>query len=196
VVALTGTAPRGGNGTRCGGRPAWRLCYLPANSMDHQVRIREYRPEDGPAIQACIVELQEYERTIDARLRPGASIAAEYLAQMRDRCRDYAGRILIVECDGIVAGFATVLAKMPYQELDDPPGEYALVSDLVVLEQFRRRGYGTLLLHAATTYAVEGGAPEVLIGVLTNNDVARRLYHRMGFKSHREVLFKRFERKE
>lgn len=39
--------------------------------------IREYRPEDAAAIRDCIVELQDFERRIDERLRAGPSIAAE-----------------------------------------------------------------------------------------------------------------------
>jgi GNAT superfamily N-acetyltransferase len=120
-------------------------------------------------------------------------MAAEYLTQMLDRCGAYTGRIFIVECDGKVAGFATVFARMPFQELDDPPGEYALVSDLVVLEPFRRRGCGMALLAAAEQYAVEQGAAELIIGVLTANQTARRLYRRAGFDSQREVLSKRFD---
>ena len=160
------------------------------------MNIRVYRDDDAGAIRECIVELQDYERTLDPRLRPGTDMATQYLTQMLDRCGVYAGRILIVECDGKVAGFATVLARMPFQELDDPPGEYALVSDLVVLEQFRRRGYGTALLRAAEQYAVDQGATELLIGVLSANQIARRLYLQEGFNSHREVLSKRYRNKE
>ena len=37
--------------------------------------IREYRDDDLAAIRICIVELQESERRIDDRLRPGESMA-------------------------------------------------------------------------------------------------------------------------
>lgn len=36
--------------------------------------IREYRPDDARAVRACIVELQEAERAIEPRLRPGEDI--------------------------------------------------------------------------------------------------------------------------
>jgi ribosomal protein S18 acetylase RimI-like enzyme len=155
---------------------------------------RAYREDDKAAIHACIVELQDYERRIDPRLRPGPEMAADYFTQMLDRCRNYAGRVFVVECNGQVAGFATILARVPFQELDDPPGEYALVSDLVVLESFRRRGYGTALLRAAERYAVEQGAGELRIGVLSANQQARRLYLEAGFHQHIEVLMKHLNR--
>jgi GNAT superfamily N-acetyltransferase len=155
---------------------------------------RAYREDDKSAIHACIVELQDYERRIDPRLRPGPEMAADYFTQMLDRCRNYAGRVFVVECNGQVAGFATILARVPFQELDEPPGEYALVSDLVVLESFRRRGYGTALLRAAERYAVEQGAGELRIGVLSANQQARRLYLEAGFHQHIEVLMKHLNR--
>ncbi len=156
--------------------------------------VREYCDSDAPAICACIVVLQDHEREIDPRLRPGASMAADYLTQMHDRCRDFAGRIFILDCAGVVAGFITVLARVPFHELDDPPGEFALVSDLVVLEPFRRRGFGLALLEAAERHARELGAAELRIGVLSANRTAKQLYERAGFASHSEVLSKRFDR--
>jgi len=74
--------------------------------------IRNYREDDALAIRDCIVELQEFERQIDSRLRPGESMAAEHLAQALRRCREYSGRILVAECAALIVGFATVLARV------------------------------------------------------------------------------------
>jgi ribosomal protein S18 acetylase RimI-like enzyme len=159
--------------------------------MNQDAVVREYCASDAQAVKACIVELQDYERTIDPRLRPGASMAAEYLAQTLDRCRDFTGRVFILDCDGAVAGFITVLARMPFHELDDPPGEFALISDLVVREPFRRRGYGRALLDAAERFARHSGASELRLGVLSANRTALEVYRRAGFESHSHVLSKR-----
>ena len=162
--------------------------------MSHDAMIREYRAADARAVEACIVELQEYERRIDPRLRPGSSMAAEYLALTLARCNDYTGRVFVAECASVVAGFTTVLARMPFLELDDPPGEFALITDLVVLERFRRQGYGRALLEAAERFARDCGATELRIGVLSANRTAKDLYARAGFGTHAEVLTKRFDR--
>jgi GNAT superfamily N-acetyltransferase len=77
-------------------------------------------------------------------------------------------------------------------ELDDPPGHYALIADLVVLDSHRGRGIGRQLLERAETYAKQAGATELRIGVLTNNRAARRLYLNVGFQPHLEVLAKRW----
>jgi ribosomal protein S18 acetylase RimI-like enzyme len=161
--------------------------------MSQDVVVRVYRADDAGAVEACIAELQDFERRLDPRLRPGSSMAAEYLEQTIARCRDYTGRIIIAEISNVVAGFVTVLARMPFLELDDPPGEYALVTDLMVLEPYRGRGYGRALLDAAERFARDQGAMELRIGVLSANRVAKELYARAGFDTHAEILTKRFD---
>jgi GNAT superfamily N-acetyltransferase len=155
--------------------------------------IRVYREDDAPVLRDCVVELQEFERQIDDRLRPGRSIAAEYLEQMLRRCRECAGTILVAESGGAVVGFATVLARVPCTELDDPPGEHAVVTDLVVRADFRRRGIGEALLREAERWARAAGAAELRVGVLSANRAAGRLYRRAGFKPYLETLTKRLD---
>jgi ribosomal protein S18 acetylase RimI-like enzyme len=161
--------------------------------MSDDYQIRKYRGDDAAAIRECIVALQDYERQIDPRLRPGSFMAPEYLNQMHTRCRDFSGCIFVLDCAGVVAGFVTVLTRVPFQELDDPPGDFALITDLIVLERFRKRGFGRALMAAAERYACDQGASELRIGVLSANQGAKRLYMQVGFSGHLEILTKRFE---
>jgi ribosomal protein S18 acetylase RimI-like enzyme len=158
--------------------------------------IREHCEDDLAAMRACIVELQEFERRIDDRLRPGESMAGDYLAHMIGRCRECEGTILVADCEGSVAGFATVLAHVPFEELDDPPGNYALVTDLVVRDGFRRRGLASALLAEAERYARAAGATELRIGVLSGNRAAAELYRSRGFTPYLQILTKRFDKRQ
>src|SRR3712207_6192212 len=162
-------------------------------SVDTACLIREYREDDLAAVRACIVELQDFERRIDDRLRPGGSMAADYLDRILGRCRDCAGAILVAECDSTVVGFASILTRVPFEELDDPPGEYAIVTNLVVRDGFRGRGFGAALLAAAERYARTAGATELRIAVLSANRGAATLYRRVGFVAYSEVLTKRLD---
>lgn len=47
-----------------------------------QPLIRSYRADDGASLRDCIAELQDAERAIDGRLRPGRAIASDYLDAM------------------------------------------------------------------------------------------------------------------
>lgn len=158
--------------------------------QDSVTVIRPYEPEDEGGCRACVVELQDAERALDPRLRPGESMADAYLAQMHVHCRDYGGALFVAEQRGEVVGLVMVLARVPFEALDEPPGTYALVAELVVREGFRRRGMARALLEAAERYARDAGASELRIVVLSQNTPARTLYLSEGFASYKETLAK------
>src|SRR5262249_42511206 len=109
---------------------------LPLASSDKRFAmiIRDYQPGDAAALRRWIVVLQEAERAIDPFLLPGETMADRYCARIHERCREAAGRVYVAEEESALVGFVTVLAREPFMELDDPPGHYALITDLVVLE--------------------------------------------------------------
>ena len=63
-------------------------------------------------------------------------MADRYSEHIHARCREALGKVYVAEDDSVAAGFATVLAREAFTELDDPPGHYALITDLVVLERY------------------------------------------------------------
>jgi ribosomal protein S18 acetylase RimI-like enzyme len=154
--------------------------------------IREYRPADAMSLRRCVVALQEFERSIDPRLRPGEEMADAYCDTIHARCREADGQVFVAEEHGGVVGFVAVLARERFTELDDPPGTYALITDLIVLPQCRRRGIARQLLERAEAAARAAGAPELRIGVLAQNAAARRLYLAAQFAPHLEVFTKRW----
>ncbi|HEY9225879.1 MAG TPA: GNAT family N-acetyltransferase [Gemmatimonadaceae bacterium] len=152
--------------------------------------IRPYKPDDADACRACVVDLQDAERQLDSRLRPGDDMADEYLRQMHVRCREYAGSILVAERAGVIVGLTMVLTQVPFESLDEPPGQYALIAELVVRAGFRKQGIGRALLEVGERHARASGATELRIGVLSQNRRARELYLREGFAPYSELLAK------
>jgi len=152
--------------------------------------IRPYETGDGASLRDCIAELQDAERAIDGRLRPGRAIASDYLDAMLDECRRYAGQVFVLEVDDVIAGFTTVYTRVPFERLDEPPGDYAIVAELLVRREYRRRGYARALLAHAERYAASEGATELRIGVLSDNTAARTLYLGVGFRPYIETLSK------
>ncbi len=157
-----------------------------------EILIREYRQGDAVAVRQCIIELQEFERAIDPRLRPGESMADDYREHIQGQCAEANGRVFVAEHEGAVVGFVAVLAAQPFTELDDPPGTYALVTDVVVQASHRGHGIGSQLLRHAEAFVRVAGATELRIGVLAENVAARRLYLDSGFVPHLEVFTKRW----
>jgi GNAT superfamily N-acetyltransferase len=105
-----------------------------------------------------VISLQDFERELEPEWPPGGSMVDEYITFLFDGCAGSAGRILVVESDGRVAGFVCVLTRVPPEGPDEPPEAYAYVSDLVVLPEYRGRGMGAALLERAETAARESGA--------------------------------------
>ncbi|WP_176442104.1 GNAT family N-acetyltransferase [Zobellella denitrificans] len=147
--------------------------------------IRPFDPAtDLPGLRTCVHELQEAERALDPRLPAGDLVLEPYLAELFRRCARCAGRILVAERAGVVAGFVAVLTRVVSEEPDDGGLEYGLISDLHVRAPWRRRGLGRQLLAAAEAQARQEGVRWLRIGVLAANAPALALYRAAGFKAH------------
>jgi ribosomal protein S18 acetylase RimI-like enzyme len=152
--------------------------------------IRVLRTRDLPALERLVAELQDYERAIDKRILPGSAMAAGYTKAMLSACASQGGTIFVAEVGGEVIGFAAIRARVPTESLDEPPGTYALLSDLVVAESHRGVGIGRALIEASEAHARSLGASEIRIAVLAQNAAARGLYVASGFIPYIEVLTK------
>jgi GNAT superfamily N-acetyltransferase len=63
----------------------------------------------------------------------------------------------------------------------------AEISDMVVIEPYRGRGYGTAIIQALVREAVKLGAEEAEIGASVDNPRAAALYRRLGFEDSHTV---------
>jgi uncharacterized protein (TIGR00290 family) len=156
--------------------------------------IRAYDPErDAPALRACFVELQEFERRLEPDLPPGEEVVDAYLPLLFERCIRHKGRVFVADQGGRVVGFASVLAEVPPEEPDESPAPYALLADLAVLPQARRGGVGRALVERAEAHARAEGASVIRLEVLARNAGARALYAAAGYGERLLLLGKRLD---
>jgi ribosomal protein S18 acetylase RimI-like enzyme len=152
--------------------------------------IRPYQLADQEELERCIIELQNFERTLEADRVEGATIAQRYLQQVLTTCGAKAGRLFVAETGGQVVGLVSIwLEREPESFLTNLAG-YAYLSDLVVLSAYRRRGIGTALLQQAEAYALEQGATALKINVLAKNRAAYDAYRKVGFQDYEISLLK------
>jgi len=154
--------------------------------------IRDYDPvRHRQQLRACVVELQDSERSIERALPEGQQMADAYLAFLLDRCTKASGKIFVAEIGDVVVGFAGVLAEVLPEQPDEDQAAYAYISDLVVLPSYRRQGIARELLRHAEAYAGARGAKLLRIGVLAKNRIARDLYGKLGFEDYQLQLVKK-----
>jgi ribosomal protein S18 acetylase RimI-like enzyme len=88
--------------------------------------------------------------------------------------------ILVAENDGQVIGYVYgAVEGYDYMSLRGPA---AVLHDLVVDSEYRRRGVGQLLLNAALSELRSRGAPRVVLSTAERNESAQRLFEWMGFR--------------
>lgn len=133
-------------------------------------------------VQATLVELQNFERSLDPRMPSGEEIVDFYVPQMLLRCTQCDGVVLVAELNDEVAGYVTILTKVKSEDIEDGDYEYGLISDLVVVDKHRRQGVGKKLLDAAETYARAKDVNWLRIGALVDNHVANEMYKAAGYR--------------
>ena len=151
--------------------------------------LREYQPHDEQHVETCFIELQDFLHRLEPHVLEGKR-ARKYFDFMLARCADTAGKIFVVEIENQVVGFACVWGKVPSEDLDEEPIEYAFLSDLVVLPAYRGRGLGKALLQAVEAFARSQGAASLELQVLAQNENALRLYNQHGFRAYHLLLTK------
>jgi len=165
----------------------WR-CALPAIGRpdarlpNEMMNIRTVTTDkDLQEIRSCVVELQDYECQFDPRMPSGESIADEYLEDMKRKCEEHDGQIIVSEIDGNIAGFVSVLANVSSGVLNDGNLICSCIDDLIVREQFRRLGVAKKLVEAAESFAKSKNARWLRLSVMARNTSARKLYSSLGF---------------
>ena len=154
--------------------------------------IRDCDPgRDRNGLRSCIVEMQDFEQSIEPMLPAGVNMADAYVELLVNRCSGTSGRVFVAEADQTVVGFVAVIARVDPDEPDEEATPYTYISDLVVLPAYRRRGIGSALLRQAEAYARERGMTLLRINVLAKNQVAGQLYRTLGFSDYRIQLAKR-----
>jgi len=99
---------------------------------------------------------------------------------MLKQCRECQGKILVAEVNGEVAGYATNLMRVRNEALEDGDLEYGLVSDVVVLEKYRKSGIDRKLPLESEAYARACDVKWLRIAVLASNQAAESLYQSLG----------------
>jgi ribosomal protein S18 acetylase RimI-like enzyme len=128
--------------------------------------LRDVREEDAEALAQLITEFTHLTTTP---------------TQMQRRLARSRGieHPVVAELDGKVVGFAS-LRLLHYLGEDAP---YAEISELFVLERYRRQGVGQALMAELEARARSAGASSLNVLTAADNEAAVKLYRAMGFQA-------------
>ncbi len=68
--------------------------------------------------------------------------------------------------------------------------KHGYIYDIFVKEESRGKGIGKILLEKAQSYSREKGYSRILLMVSANNEIAMKLYSKMGFKAEQTYMAK------
>jgi len=151
------------------GAEAGNALMKPARS-DEELNIREAQPGDLPELQRLYQHL-----TPDDPICP----ADEALAMLQRFLRYPGSAILIGEADGVLATSCTLIV-IPNLTRGGRP--YGLIENVVTHAQWRGRGFGRLVLQAATERAWAEGCYKVMLMTGSKKPATLALYERAGFE--------------
>lgn len=96
---------------------------------------------------------------------------------------------LVAEMDGIIAGFISVVFyKTLYHK-----GGTALINELIINNNFRGLGIGSLLVKRVKEEAIKRGMDELEVGTEITNEAAQLFYKKCGFNEEYILLGMEFE---
>jgi ribosomal protein S18 acetylase RimI-like enzyme len=149
------------------------------------IRMEPYGPQDRPVIEAFVAAIQEHERLLVPALRAGAEIAAGYAAHIVAQVERKDGVLILAKAGADSVGFACA-----WMDEDDDPllaadhRPHALVSDLYVRPEWRRRGIGRALLDEIEQIMRRRGARKLCITAKAANIAAVRSYEAAQFRPY------------
>jgi ribosomal protein S18 acetylase RimI-like enzyme len=117
----------------------------------------------------------------DRFLTPTLGDEGGYARFLESQLGDDEAVIYVAERQGRIVGYVyAAIEPLSWKELRDEAG---FIHDLLVADDARRLGIGEALLEQAIEWLRERGMPRVLLGTAAQNETARRLFERRGFRA-------------
>ena len=155
-----------------------------------QIVVRRFDPtRDAESLRGCIIDHQNFHRSLEPSWPSGDAIIGDYVAYLEAECAVHNGCIIMADYAEQTAGFVCVVAST-HGESPEDPAPFAWVHDIFVKPEHRRQGVATVLMAEAERFARSQGARVLRLGVLDRNDNAREFYVRHEFREHAHVLTK------
>lgn len=150
--------------------------------LPSDVIIRRAESQDVAALGDLGIALMRTHYAFDDRrfLEPNQADAAGYAQFLRSQLDADDSIVMVAEQRGRIVGYVyAAIEPLSWKELRD---ECGFIHDLLVDDTARGRGAGAGLLNAAIAWLAGRNMPRVVLGTAAQNENARRLFARRGFR--------------
>ncbi|HEV3231181.1 MAG TPA: GNAT family N-acetyltransferase [Candidatus Dormibacteraeota bacterium] len=165
--------------------------------MLEAVEVRPARPTDADALAVVYMESAELHYRLDPSVytRPEIDMVEK---RYRDRLSDLADAQILVAQYGLdIIGYIELQIRRPDGRARMLRDLVAAEVDMAVLDEYRGRGIGSLLLRSGEEWAVAHGAELMVLNTHAANVDAIRFYQeRQGYRTAGLFLTKRPDRAE
>lgn len=156
------------------------------------ITVEHYQQSDFSAIKEFVESIQEYERLKVPELKPGTEIGQSYAEYLIRAIADRRGIILVARMNRITVGFVCAWVDLDEDQLlREDFRVHAYISDLFVLEEWRRRGIARELLRSVESEMRDRGCQRIRICTKATNQTALDCYLANGYSAYEIVLSKR-----
>jgi len=159
--------------------------------MGNSIVIREGRIKDAEKTLPIWDQFMEYHRRISAFDFQMVDNAREmWVKYFKRYVRSRIRTAVVAELNGEIVGF--LIGEIQKRPPVFVSLRQAYVDSIGVLERYRSQGIGSMMLEAFTEWSKERGMPYIMLFVAVENDAARHLYEKHGFRpmmlSQRKLL--------
>jgi GNAT superfamily N-acetyltransferase len=114
-------------------------------------------------------------------LPAGGGAEAGYAHFLGSQLDDSGSIVLVAEEQEQIVGYTyAAIEPLSWKDLR---AECGFIHDILVSDAARRSGVGEALLNAAIEWLREQGMPRVVLGTAAQNDTAKRLFEKRGFRA-------------
>lgn len=138
-------------------------------------------PEDVVAISRMWLKFMDYNSKFDQSFKVKAKIGGRFARELQQRLDDPNYRLAVAEIDDELIGYCLAyVSKKPYFF---KLGKFGFIGDLFVREEYRRRGFGKLLIHDAHEFFKRRKVEQIELLVAQGNVDTIKFWEKLGYKT-------------
>lgn len=145
-----------------------------------QILIREATIKDLKNVRFLWLKLAEEMYEYEEYIYPSRENAERWFSSVLSTLREGRGKVLIAQLNGEIVGFIYFIHSL--RTFLEVSKQAALISDMYVKPEFRRRGIGSLLMEKCLENLRKLHIKHVMLSVLSENLAAVKFYEKHGFK--------------